>query len=127
MDPLIIEEGQSTPKVILDKEKNKFEISGNSLPEDVLEFYAPVFLWFEDYIKQPNQKTVVHMKFMYLNSASSKVVLDLIARLEELSINFNNVEIIWSYLEMDEDMLSTGKEYESMLKIPFTFISCVQE
>jgi len=43
MESLIIKEGQSTPKIVLDKTNDKFEIAGNSLPEDVLGFYSPIF------------------------------------------------------------------------------------
>jgi hypothetical protein len=123
MEPLLMAEEQSTPQITLDKEKNIFEISGNSLPEDVVSFYAPVLIWLEEYLKQPNQKTEFHFKFLYLNSASSKVILDILVVLEKLVIQGNEVLVAWHYLEMDEDMLSTGKEYEGMVKVPFNFIA----
>ena len=31
------------------------------------------------------------------------------------------VTIIWNYLEIDDDMLDTGKEYEEIVKIPFEY------
>ena len=126
MEPLIIIEGQSTPKIVLDKANEKFEISGNSLPEDVLGFYSPIFNWFEEYIKQPNRKTELHIKLMYFNSSSSKAILDILNILEEAVVKGFGVEIFWYYLEIDEDMLSTGKEFEGMLKLPFHFISYIQ-
>ena len=70
MEALIIEEGNNTPKVILDQENGKFEISGQSLPEDVMGFYEPVFNWLEDYIRQPNKRTEFNFRLMYFNSAS---------------------------------------------------------
>ncbi len=126
MEPLIISEGESTPKIILDKEKNKFEISGISLPEDVFEFYAPVFKWIEEYVQKPNQKTELTIKFNYFNTSSSKIILEILNKLEELKKKGFDVTISWYYLEMDEDMLSTGKEFESMLTIPFTFVTYMQ-
>jgi hypothetical protein len=126
MEPLIISEGESTPKIILDKEKNKFEISGISLPEDVFEFYAPVFKWIEEYVKKPNQKTELIIKFNYFNTSSSKIILEILNKLDELKKKGFDVTISWYYLEMDEDMLSTGKEFESMLTIPFTFLTYMQ-
>ena len=47
MEALIIKEDEGTPKIILDKDKNIFEISGNSLPEDIIAFYSPVFSWIK--------------------------------------------------------------------------------
>jgi hypothetical protein len=127
MTPLIIQQSQSTPRIIFDAEKNKFEISGNSLPENVMDFYGPVYKWLDDYIKQPNSKTDVTIKLLYCNSSSAKVILDLLTLFEQIASNGYNVEIFWYYLEMDEDMLATGKEYESMLSIPFNFYSYMQD
>ena len=51
MKKLVIEPTNETPKVILDREKNVFEFSGNSLPEDVSNFYSPILSWFTEYAK----------------------------------------------------------------------------
>lgn len=122
MESLIIPEGQSTPNIILDKAKGKIEIIGNSLPEDVLGFYSPVFSWIEKYIADPNPRTEVHIKLSYFNSSSAKAILDILTMLDEIAKKNQQIEIIWHYLDLDEDMLSTGKEFESMLNIPFQFV-----
>ena len=78
MDALIIKEDEGTPKIVLDKNNNRFELSGNSLPEDIIGFYRPVYKWIEEYSKQPNQSTKLVIKLNYFNSSSSKAVLDII-------------------------------------------------
>ena len=78
MNALHIEENIATPKVILDKDKGQFEISGHSLPENVLEFYNPIIKWIEEYLKQPNKQTEFHFRLIYFNSSSSKIILDLL-------------------------------------------------
>jgi hypothetical protein len=127
MEPLMILEYESTPTVMLDKEKNKFEISGNSLPEDVHTFYAPVLNWFKEYIKHPNPNTEFHIRLVYFNSASTKAILDILTILEGLSGKGFEVKIIWHYIDIDEDMLSTGKEFEHIVNIPFVFIPYQQD
>jgi hypothetical protein len=127
MIPLIIQESQSTPSIYLDSDKNKFEISGNSLPEDVMDFYRPVYQWLHDYMNKPNPKTEVTFKLLYCNSSSAKVILDLLTLFEQIASKGLIIEINWYYLEMDEDMLATGKEYESMFSIPFNFYTYIQE
>ncbi len=126
MEPLIIAGGQSTPKVVLDKENNKFEISGYSLPENVMEFYSPVFSWLKEYKSQPNPKTELHMNLVYFNSASSKIILDILNVFEEIKFKGFEVEIFWHYMQMDDDMLAAGEEYESMINVPFNLVSYVQ-
>lgn len=122
MVPLIIEEGQSTPYIALDNTTGRFEITGNSLPEDVLGFYAPVIAWLEEYVETPAPKTEVHIKLSYFNSSSSKAILDVLVLLEGIAKRNLTIEIIWHYLDLDDDMLSTGKEFESMVAIPFQFV-----
>jgi len=122
MDALIIKEDEGIPKIILDKERNIFEISGNSLPEDIIGFYLPVYKWIEEYSKQPNPVTKLVVKLNYFNSSSSKAILDIIYNLAEISYKGFKVEVEWHYMEMDDDNLLTGKEFEGFAKIPFKFI-----
>jgi len=124
MNTLIIspDEDNTTPKIKLDKTNNIFEISGNSLPEDVLTFYNPVMQWIEEYKKQPNPKTKLKITLNYFNSASSKIMLDLLTMFEELPQKGHEVVIEWHYMVMDEDMLTTGQEFQSLIKVPFVFI-----
>lgn len=127
MVPFFIEEGQSTPKISLDCNTGKFEITGNSLPEDVLGFYTPMFDWLEKYIENPLPRTDVHIKLSYFNSASSKIILDFIAAFEEVIQRGLSVEIFWHYLDLDDDMLSAGKEFESIVTVPFQFFPYYNE
>lgn len=122
MEALYIKEDEGIPRIILDKDKNIFEVSGNSLPEDIIGFYAPVFRWIEEYLKQPNPTTKLTIKLNYFNSSSSKAILDLISLLAELAHKGYKVEVEWHYMEMDDDNLQTGKEFEGFAKIPFKYI-----
>ncbi len=126
MNALLIEEKISTPKVVLDKDKGLFEISGHSLPEDVLDFYTPIIKWIEEYLKQPNKQTQFHFRLIYFNSSSSKIILDLLNILNEAALKGIEIEIFWHYLEMDEDMLATGKEFNKILNMPFHYLSYIQ-
>lgn len=123
MEKIILEPTEETPKVILDKENSIFEISGNSLPEDVTTFYNPIIKWFEKYEKAPNEKTVFSFNFEYYNTSSSKMVLRLLEILKDMQRKGHKIEVQWHYLEDDEDMIEAGEDYSENLRIPFTFIS----
>ena len=123
MEVLFFEGESHLPRVLLDKENNKFEISGHSLPEDVHAFYMPVIQWLDEYIQSPNENTEVVMKMVYFNTASSKMLYEIMEKLEELNNNGHDVKIIWHYAEDDEEMEEAGKEYEEMVDVPFEFIS----
>ena len=119
MDALIIEGTDDSPNVILDLENNIFELSGKSLPENVVEFYQPILDWMENYANGPNAETKFVFKLDYFNTASAKLILDILLRLEKLHKSGNNVFISWHYREEDEDMQDAGEGYADMIEVPF--------
>ncbi len=121
MEVINIQGTDDTPNVILDKDSNKFEISGRSLPEDVNMFYQPIMDWIDIYAEDPNGETNFNFKLEYFNTASSKIILDILLKFEEIAENGNNVKIIWHYHEEEEDMLEAGEEYADIVEIPFEY------
>jgi hypothetical protein len=123
METIKIQGTEDTPKVILDKEKEIMEISGRSLPEDVASFYEPVLTWLEEYAQSPNKKTVFNFKLVYFNTASSKLLLDILMKLEEIHEAGHDVLIRWHFPEDDEDMEEAGEEYADIVDVPFEQVS----
>ncbi len=119
MKPIKIRGTEDTPDVILDATKGLIEFSGRSLPEDVLSFYAPVLRWLEDYIKSPNSRSEVIFKLDYFNTASSKIILDILIYFEHLSNEGKDVIVKWFYHKDDEDMADAGVEYFEIVNIPY--------
>jgi hypothetical protein len=119
METIKIQGTEDTPKVILDKEKETMEISGRSLPEDVASFYDPILGWLDEYATSPNKKTIFNFKLVYFNTASSKLLLDILMKLEEIHEAGNDVLIRWHYPEDDEDMEEAGEEYADIVDVPF--------
>lgn len=117
MEALFIEGTDDTPKIILDKKNGVFEISGRSLSEDSVEFYKPVLEWIAGYSKDTNDSTVFIFKLEYSNTASSKLIQDIMNALEEIP----EIKIIWYYQQEDEDMEQAGYEFAELVEIPFEF------
>ncbi len=116
---LIIEETDDTPKVVLDKTNGIFEVSGRSLPENAVKFYAPVFQWLEEYIATPNETTKFIFKLDYFNSASTKKILEILIVLEKLAQKNNSVSVSWFYSREDELIKNRGLEIKEMVEVPF--------
>ena len=119
MKALQIEQTDRSPKVILDAGNNIFELSGRSLSQDAMDFYKPVFDWLETYAQSPNPETIFVMNFEYINTVSSKIILELIFKLEEISEKSSNVSVLWCFDY--SDMLYIGKEFSELVSIPFKF------
>ena len=123
METLRIEQTDDSPLIILDAENKRFEISGKSLPEDVVEFYLPVLNWLRNYKSEPAEKTDFHFKLIYFNTASSKLILDILMILEEIKENGHAVLVSWHSMKSDEDMQEAGQEYEEMVELDFEHIT----
>jgi hypothetical protein len=123
MDKLIIESRIDTPKVVADGNAGLFEISGKSLPEDAFEFYKPLEKYVQGYIKQPQPKTTINLKLEYLNSSSSKKLLDVIGYFEQLFKHGYQIELNWFHHDEDQDMIDEGTEFANMTSLRVNFIA----
>jgi hypothetical protein len=123
METIKIQGTEDTPKIILDAGNEILEISGRSLPEDVTSFYEPVLNWLTEYAENPNKKTIFNFKLTYFNTASSKLLLDILMKLEEMNEKGQDVLIRWHYPEDDEDMAEAGEEYADIVDVPFEQVS----
>lgn len=112
-----------TPSVTFDVGSDIFEISGRSLPEDVAAFYEPILEWLERYSDEADGKTVVNFKLVYFNTASSKMLLDILLKLEEMVESGKDVLVRWHFPSDDEDMEEAGEEYADIVDVPFEQIS----
>lgn len=115
---------EDTPEINFDADQKVFTISGRSLPEDVTSFYKPVFEWLEQFATESINGTVFKFKLEYFNTASSKVILDILMKLEEIVQSGSTaLSIEWHYMDGDDDMQEAGDEYKELVEVPFNLIS----
>ena len=106
----MIAETDSTPTVNFSID-SKLSIEGRSLPENVKEFYTPL----EEWVTGLNVKSVTFdISLDYINSASSKKILDVLQSLDENN-NVEDIIINWHYDEGDDDSLEAGQIFEELL------------
>ena len=121
MEIINLEGTEDTPRVLFDPSKNIFEITGRSLPEDCAQFYGPLLKWLDSYIASPNAKTIFEVKLEYFNTASSKMILDVLSRMESLKEAGKDVCIHWYSHDDDEDMQEAGEEFAELVEVPFEY------
>lgn len=110
-----------SPEIVLVPETGVVSIIGNSYMNNPIATYEPVFDWVREYVKSPAEKTGLILDIEYANSATKKIIYDLICLLLTVKDN-SEVEISWNYYEDDEDMIDTGKQFEKSSKKTFNFI-----
>ena len=112
-----------SPQVIFDPADKQFEISGKSLPEDAVDFYQPILDWLNAYRAEPLAQTKFNLKLIYFNTASSKLIMDILLIFEEMVEEGHNMLIRWHAHQSDEDMQEAGKEFEEMIAVPFEHLT----
>ena len=122
MEALRIQATHKTPEILFDPKNETFEIKGKSIPDEAEVFYESVLSWFDDYVADPNKETVLKIDLEYFNISSSKRLLFLLYKLNEMVVKGHNVKVIWRYNERDEDMFEVGQDYAFMVKVPFEFV-----
>jgi hypothetical protein len=118
MENLYIEPTAGTPQVDF-KMNGELNMEGRSLPEDAAKFYKPIVEWLETY---SCEETTFNFRLEYLNTSSSKQILNVIKSVEKKDSN-KNIVVNWYYEEGDIDGLETGEHFATIMKdIPFNFI-----
>lgn len=120
MERLVIEGTEDTPEIDFDPGTNALKMKGRSLPEDVTTFYQPVLDWLDELEAGSGRDCTLHVELEYFNTASSKLILDILMKLEDIHTEGNNtVKVIWSYDERDVDMQEAAEEYSELVEVPF--------
>lgn len=115
MDPIYRHPNQDNPKVVLDKERDTFQLEGFSMCENAVAFYEPLIEWVREYVKNPNKTTVFELRMRYFNTSSSKMIQRLLHEFDRLHAAKHDIVIEWHYSPGDEDMIEAGEIYASML------------
>lgn len=99
-----------TPWVRFDFLAKVFNMGGHSMPEDAKAFYQPIISRLKEYFETiPNQTVTFHFEFVYFNSSSSKMILEILELLPE------NSTVNWYCRNGDEDMFEAGEEFKPIL------------
>lgn len=129
MKELFIAQTTNSPKVEFDPHKSRFEISGESRPENVSTFFKPILEWIAEFeialkssTKDINTPFEFNFNFDYFNSTSAKYILDFCKKIGLLYAQGHPIHVRWYYEEDDEDMLEVGKEMARMAKINFEYV-----
>ena len=122
MNELIIEKTVKTPYINFNSQSGILKIEGRSIPENPEEFYTKLFDWSNEYFTNPQNETLINIQLEYINSGSSKFILEFFQLIQKYKSQGINCKINWHYEEDDEAVLELGKHYQSIINVPFKLI-----
>lgn len=127
MENLYIEPTEFTPKVNFDIKNRKFELIGTSRPEDVVSFYESIIFKVEKFVNTilENEINTEDFNFNlvfdldYMNSASSKYILQILDYFKKLYLKKASIIVDWYYEDIDDQIFEDGEDLSDVIKIPF--------
>lgn len=123
MIPIDLPATETTPRVRFDAAISVLRIEGESYPEDVVAFYAPVVGWLRGYLASSPAALTVQFSLRYLNTSSSKALLDLLLVLDEHHRAGGIVAVEWHYDPAVEVMQEAGEEFGEDLSVPYRLVA----
>ncbi len=123
MNTFYIKQTEDTPLIHFDPETGRFEIKGNSIPENIYLFYDPVLSWLDKCIKTPNKKTEFIFQMKMISSSSSKIFFDIFNKIDTLNENTNSeVKVTWLYSIYDDEIREIGIDYRDSMNVSFEIV-----
>jgi len=109
-----------TPEIDFNVNGN-LRIDGRSVSENPVQFFEPIMQWINELKLAPPPQINLIFKLEYFNTSTSKIILQFFRVFENMMKNGTEIKTIWFYDPVDDDMLQAGKDYQSILRIPFEF------
>ena len=122
MESIRIEKTQKAPLFIL--KDGYIRLSGRSIPQNARQLYKICFDWVELYIQSPAPQTKVDLFFEYIDTSSTRCMVEILAKLSSIpETKDKQIEINWYYEQDDEDSFDLGAYIQAHLKVPFNIIA----
>jgi WD40 repeat protein len=118
---LEIKQTKQSPYVYFDNEKGVLLICGRIADDSdkIIEIFKAVSDELDLFYRRYADKLLVAELYIeYFRTGCGKMILDFFKRLEKRM----NTTVFWYYLAGDEDMLETGEDFDSIIRVPFRLI-----
>jgi hypothetical protein len=119
METLAIKGTRSTPEILFDEASGILSMAGESYPENSFEFFKPVLSWLSRYLVVRTGPVTLEIRLSYLNTGSTKCMMDILDMLEESFLSGRPVTVTWFYDEDNDRALETAEEFKEEVTMPF--------
>ncbi len=108
IEALVIEGNEGLPHVNF--QQGHLALSGNSFPEDAIQFFTPLINWIDryaesEYVQSSENQTHFTCQVGYFNTGSRPFMLTIVKQINELARKGHPVKFQWYYEGEPEDLL----------------------
>ena len=106
-----IKENESFPYIKLDPIKGSIIIEGVSIPISPLSYLDPILEWV-DLFCSANKQLEINLSLVHFNTYTTKFLMRLIEKCNNLNTNGSNIIINWNYSQDDSELKESGEFYK---------------
>ncbi len=112
MDAINQQATDRTPRVVFDPQAGRFEMSGESYPEDAASFFGPIMEQLSAFVAE-DQGPALHvaLEMAYFNSSSAKALMNMFQMLEDAAERGREITVDWYYQAGDDTMEEFGEDF----------------
>lgn len=123
MQKIDIQKTISTPHMIIDEENNYLMLSGESFPENIVNFYEPLLGWLDSYLESDFSTLTFDCSLVYFNSSTSKLLMNILNAMNEAAARGKKVIVNWHSSKENDVIIECGEEFgEDFGDIEFNII-----
>ena len=119
METLSFKPTTSTPEVHFDAGTGVLRLQGESFPENSFEFFRPIKTWLSRFLVASKAPVTLELRLSYLNTGSTKCVMDMLDMLQEAHESGRAVAVQWFYEQDDARALEAAEELREEVTLPF--------
>jgi hypothetical protein len=108
---ILREATERLPKIDFDFGLGRFEIAGESYPENVIDAYGSILDALREYVETRPASCRLDIRLTYFNSASAKALMVILQRFDDIAAQGGDVKLTWYYDAEDENMLELGEDF----------------
>ena len=105
-----------TPEIIMDSSTGKCHVKGESYLEEPFQLYDSVLSWIQEFTQKEQKPLDIDVELTYINSTSSRAVLDLFRGIASLIEEGREIQVKWRYPEGDDDFNEIKEEGEEFME-----------
>lgn len=115
-----------TPEIILDASTGQCSIKGESYLEEPFQLYDSILDWMTHFLSSEGQTAELTLELTYINSTSSRAILDLFRGLSALKKEGKSIKANWRYPKGEDgfnEVKEEGEEFMDESGLEMTFIA----
>ena len=122
VNDLIITGSISSPTVRLVASRGIMELTGESYPQNAFDFFAPIIEWARQFLHTESTPLRLELRLSYLNTSSTKCMIDLLDMLESAHKSGRSVRVTW-YCDRENDRArEAAEEFREDVTLPFQIV-----